>query len=90
MSPNAFGAPEAELIEGKFVADGKELAAFGEMARDYVEQNGKLVAIARYASPPGVEWDDEIHIQAMLILSIRGEPRWPKSKSTWTPLKSLY
>lgn len=54
-----FGAPEAELIDGKFVADGKELAAFSDVAHDYIEQNGKLVAIARYASPPGVEWDEE-------------------------------
>jgi CO/xanthine dehydrogenase Mo-binding subunit len=54
-----FGAPEAELSDGKFVADGKELAAFSDVARDYVEQNGKLVAIAQYASPPGVEWDED-------------------------------
>jgi len=56
-----FGAPEAELVDGKFVAGGKELAAFSEVARDYVEQHGTLNALARYASPPGVEWDDETY-----------------------------
>ncbi len=54
-----FGAPEAELIAGNFVEEGKPLASFKEIACDYVEQHGSLVALARYASPPNIEWDDE-------------------------------
>jgi CO/xanthine dehydrogenase Mo-binding subunit len=56
-----FGAPEAELIAGNFVEGDKPLASFNEMARDYIEQHGALVALARYASPPNIEWDDETY-----------------------------
>ena len=56
-----FGAPEAVLIKGVFVEGGKRLASFDEMARDYVELHGSLVALARYASPPNIEWDDETY-----------------------------
>jgi CO/xanthine dehydrogenase Mo-binding subunit len=56
-----FGAPEAVLIGGDFVEGGKRLASFNDMARDYVDQHGSLVALARYASPPNIEWDDETY-----------------------------
>jgi CO/xanthine dehydrogenase Mo-binding subunit len=54
-----FGAAETALIDGRFVADGKELAGFIEMAREYIAQHGELRVYARYASPPGIEWDDD-------------------------------
>jgi len=53
-----FGAPEAKLTEGRFVVNGEVLASVDEMAREYVAQRGELRAYARYASPPGIEWDD--------------------------------
>lgn len=56
-----FGDPDVELTDGEFVAGGKRVALFDEIARDYVEQNGALLAFARYASPPGVEWDEETY-----------------------------
>ena len=56
-----FGAPEAELIDGRFLANGKDLAAFGEIAREYLAQRGQLRAFARYASPPDIQWDDETY-----------------------------
>ena len=54
-----FGAAEAVLTDGRFVAAGKELASFVEMAREYIAQHRELRVYARYASPPGIEWDDE-------------------------------
>lgn len=54
-----FGAAEARIIGGKFVANEKELGTFIEIARDYVAERGELRAYARYASPPSIEWDDE-------------------------------
>jgi CO/xanthine dehydrogenase Mo-binding subunit len=56
-----FGAPEARLIEGRFVANGKSLASFEEIAGEYLAQRGELRVYARYASPPGIEWDDETY-----------------------------
>jgi CO/xanthine dehydrogenase Mo-binding subunit len=56
-----FGSSEAQLIEGRFVANEKDLASFDEMAREYLAQRGELRAYARYASPPGIEWDDETY-----------------------------
>lgn len=56
-----FGAPEAELIDGRFTAKGRGLATFDEMAREYIAQRGPLFAYARYASPPEIEWDDETY-----------------------------
>jgi CO/xanthine dehydrogenase Mo-binding subunit len=56
-----FGDPGVELLQSEFLSGGKRLAPFDEIARDYVEQNGALVAYARYASPPGVEWDEETY-----------------------------
>ena len=56
-----FGAPEATLIEGRFLANGKELARFGETAREYIAQRGELRAFSRYASPPDIQWDDETY-----------------------------
>ncbi|MFY9608283.1 MAG: xanthine dehydrogenase family protein molybdopterin-binding subunit [Blastocatellia bacterium] len=54
-----FGAAEAVLIDGRFVAGGKELASFVEMAREYIAQHVELRVYARYASPPEIEWDDD-------------------------------
>lgn len=56
-----FGAPEAKLAAGEFTADGKCLASFTEIAREYLAQFGELRAYARYASPPEIEWDDETY-----------------------------
>jgi CO/xanthine dehydrogenase Mo-binding subunit len=56
-----FGASEATLIAGKFTADGKYLASFNEIAREYISQFGELRAYARYASPPEIEWNDETY-----------------------------
>jgi CO/xanthine dehydrogenase Mo-binding subunit len=54
-----FGAPEARLIDGRFVANERELARFDDIAREYIAQRGELRAFARYASPPDIRWDDE-------------------------------
>ncbi|HWN99270.1 MAG TPA: xanthine dehydrogenase family protein molybdopterin-binding subunit [Blastocatellia bacterium] len=54
-----FGAAEATLVDGRFVAGEKELASFQEMARDYIADHHQLRVYARYASPPGIEWDDD-------------------------------
>jgi len=56
-----FGAPEVQLIDARFFANGKPLASFEEIAREYVSQHGELRAYARYASPPDIEWDDETY-----------------------------
>lgn len=56
-----FGMPEARLVDGQFIADGIALAGFAEMTREYVVQHGELRVFARYASPPGVEWDDDTY-----------------------------
>jgi CO/xanthine dehydrogenase Mo-binding subunit len=56
-----FAAPQAALIEGEFVADGKRLADFQEMANEYRELFGELRGDAQYASPPGVEWNDDTY-----------------------------
>ncbi len=56
-----FGAPEARLIDGHFVANGKALSSFDEIAREYIAQRGELRAYARYASPPDIKWDDETY-----------------------------
>ncbi|MEK6287249.1 MAG: xanthine dehydrogenase family protein molybdopterin-binding subunit [Acidobacteriota bacterium] len=54
-----FGEPEATLIAGRFAANGKHLASFDEIAREYIAQFGELRAYARYATPPEIEWDDD-------------------------------
>ena len=54
-----FGAAEATLANGRFVAGDKELASFAEMTGEYVGQHGELRTYARYASPPEIEWDDD-------------------------------
>ncbi|HKP10496.1 MAG TPA: xanthine dehydrogenase family protein molybdopterin-binding subunit [Blastocatellia bacterium] len=56
-----FGAAEATLVRGRFLAGDNWLADFDEMTREYVAQQGALAAYAQYASPPGVEWDDETY-----------------------------
>jgi CO/xanthine dehydrogenase Mo-binding subunit len=56
-----FGAAEATLSDGHFMADDQTLASFDEMAREYIAMHGALLAYAQYASPPGIEWDDETY-----------------------------
>jgi CO/xanthine dehydrogenase Mo-binding subunit len=56
-----YGAPEARLIDGRFIADGRDLCSFEEIAREYISQRGELRVYARYASPPDIEWDDETY-----------------------------
>ncbi|MFL6274723.1 MAG: xanthine dehydrogenase family protein molybdopterin-binding subunit [Blastocatellia bacterium] len=56
-----FGAAEAALIKGRFMAGDTWLADYDEMVREYVAQHGTLVAYAQYASPPGIHWDDETY-----------------------------
>src|SRR5262249_4649655 len=54
-----FGETGVELIASCFVAKGNPLADFIEIAREYRNLRGELRAYARYAHPPGVEWDDD-------------------------------
>ncbi|HSQ19353.1 MAG TPA: xanthine dehydrogenase family protein molybdopterin-binding subunit [Blastocatellia bacterium] len=56
-----FGAAEARLMGRQFIADRKTLASLDEIAREYITQHGELRAYARYASPPGIEWNDETY-----------------------------
>jgi CO/xanthine dehydrogenase Mo-binding subunit len=56
-----FAAPEAALHDGEFVANGKPLAGFQEMASEYRKLFGELRGTAQYASPPGIEWDDDTY-----------------------------
>ncbi|MBO0724888.1 MAG: xanthine dehydrogenase family protein, partial [Blastocatellia bacterium] len=56
-----FGDAGPQLIDGWFTAGGKRLASFGEIAREYVNLRGDLRTYARYAHPPGVEWDDDTY-----------------------------
>lgn len=56
-----FGAPEAKLVAGEFIANEKHLASFNEIAHEYIAQFGELRTYARYASPPEIEWDDETY-----------------------------
>lgn len=54
-----YGEPGIKLREGRFVAGKKALSALSDVAREYIAQKGELREHARYASPPGVEWDDD-------------------------------
>jgi CO/xanthine dehydrogenase Mo-binding subunit len=56
-----FGTSEAGLVNGYLVVDGKRLASFSEVARDYIDQHGQLRAFAQYANPPGINWDDDTY-----------------------------
>jgi CO/xanthine dehydrogenase Mo-binding subunit len=56
-----FGAAEADLTRAGFVAGNKPLATLQEMAQEYIAQHGVLRAYAQYASPPGIEWDDQTY-----------------------------
>jgi len=56
-----YGAPEASLVDGRFVTEGKALGSFIEIAREYVAERGELRAYSRYASPPNIEWDDQTY-----------------------------
>jgi len=55
------GAPEVELIDGRFLASGNLLDEFTEIAREYTAQHGTLRAFVRYSHPPGIDWDDETY-----------------------------
>ncbi|HKV38226.1 MAG TPA: xanthine dehydrogenase family protein molybdopterin-binding subunit, partial [Blastocatellia bacterium] len=57
-----YGAPEANLVDGEFVSRGKRLAGFKEIASEYIDQHGLLRTFVHYASPPGIEWDEETYI----------------------------
>lgn len=56
-----YGDADVKLLEGRFVANGKELASFSEIARAYLDLRGELKAYASYANPPCIEWDDETY-----------------------------
>jgi CO/xanthine dehydrogenase Mo-binding subunit len=56
-----YGEADAQLIDGWFIAGGKRLASCGEIVREYINLYGELRAFARYANPPGVEWDDDAY-----------------------------
>ncbi len=56
-----FGAPEAVLTNGHFTAEGKPLTSLREMAGEYISLHGPLLAYGRYASPPGIAWDDDTY-----------------------------
>ncbi len=56
-----FGEADVKLSEGWFVANGKQIASFGEITCAYLDLHGELRAYARYANPPGIEWDDETY-----------------------------
>jgi CO/xanthine dehydrogenase Mo-binding subunit len=56
-----FGAAEARLIDGRFVAHGKTLTSLAEVASEYLAHHGELRAYVRYAHPPGIKWDDETY-----------------------------
>ena len=56
-----YGEPNVSLAESCFAADGRRLAALNEIAREYISQRGALCAFARYAHPPGIEWDEETY-----------------------------
>jgi CO/xanthine dehydrogenase Mo-binding subunit len=56
-----FGAAEVELAAGEFVAEGKTLASFADIARSYLVERGALRADARYAHPAGIEWDEDTY-----------------------------
>jgi CO/xanthine dehydrogenase Mo-binding subunit len=61
FAAEAFGSPEIKLVERRFVIDGQPVAAFDEMAREYIAARGELRAYAQYASPAGIVWDDETY-----------------------------
>jgi CO/xanthine dehydrogenase Mo-binding subunit len=54
-----FGQADVNLVDGRFVANGQELADFHEIAREYSNLRGELRAYARYAHPPSIEWDED-------------------------------
>jgi CO/xanthine dehydrogenase Mo-binding subunit len=56
-----YGESAATLIDGQFVAGEKHLASFTATVREYLAQHGELRSFAQYASPPGIEWDDETY-----------------------------
>jgi len=56
-----FGAPEVRLAGHGFVYGDKTLATFKEIAAEYISLHGELREFSRYASPPGIEWDDETY-----------------------------
>ena len=55
------GEPDLKLVESCFVANHKRLATLAEVAREYAVQRGELRCYARYASPPGIVWNDDTY-----------------------------
>lgn len=55
------GESDISLVEGRFVAGERIVAGLRDIAQEYVSQRGQLRAYARYASPPGIMWDDETY-----------------------------
>ena len=53
-----YGSFETLLREGWFITGEKRLASFSEAARAYLAERGPLRVDVRYASPPGIVWDD--------------------------------
>ena len=75
-----YGEADAQLIDGWFIAGEKRLASFGEIVREYIKLYGQLRAFARYANPPGVEWDDDTYTgDAYPVFSLRRRGRRGRS-----------
>jgi CO/xanthine dehydrogenase Mo-binding subunit len=49
------------LRDGWFISGEKRLVSFSEAARAYLAERGPLRVDVRYASPPGIVWDDETY-----------------------------
>jgi CO/xanthine dehydrogenase Mo-binding subunit len=53
------GEANVKLIDGHYTADGKVLAEFTQVAREYLASQGQLRAYAGYSNPPGIEWNED-------------------------------
>ena len=56
-----FGKSDVKLIDSCFTSGRNRLMSFDEAAREYINLRGDLRAYARYASPPGIEWNDDTY-----------------------------
>jgi len=56
-----YGSSEIVLRDGWFISGEKRLVSFSEAARAYLAERGPLRVDVRYASPPGIVWDDETY-----------------------------
>ena len=54
-----YGEAHVELIDGRYIANGKVLSGFSEIGREYLANHGELHAFANYANPPGIHWDED-------------------------------